>query len=376
MKEVYFDNAATTKPLPIVLDKSTECFSDFYGNPSSLHNFGLKAEMEIKKAAKKLAQILNCDYERLIFTSGGTESNNLAILGGAGFLHNKTVAVAGTEHPSVLECYRYLEKNGFKVIWLPVSESGQIDLEYFQNIISDIFLVSILHVNNETGEIQDLESIAKIRKSNPKALLHIDAVQSFCKLDIDVKKLGVDLLSISSHKIHGLKGTGALYVRNGVNLKPMMYGGGQQKNIRPGTENSFGIIAFAHAAEFVYGKKNEIYERVRRIRDYILEYASEDSGIVVNSSDTASPYVLNLSFLGAKSEVLLHAFEEYGIYISSGAACSSRNKKHSVLRACGKPGKIADSSIRLSFSCFNVLEDAVYFVETAKKIMSKLILIR
>ncbi len=372
MERVYFDNAATTRPLPMVLNKFIKTAEDSYGNPSSMHDMGLKAELLIKKASKTLAGIINCGYEEILYTSGGTESNNLAIIGHCQALRQKNIITTAVEHPSVLECFKHLEKNGFNVTYLPVGENGLIDPELFKNTVTEeTAFVSIMHVNNETGAVQDIEHLARIAKQkNPRLIFHCDAVQSFCKHDINVKKWDVDLLSISSHKIHGLKGNGALYIKKGVRITPLFFGGGQQKNIRPGTENSFGIMAFSDAAEYAFANMRQAYEKVGAIKDYIIKNLD---GVIINSSRQASsPYVLNISAVGIKAEVLLHALEEQGIYVSSGSACSSKIKAHSILKAYGKPDEISQSAIRLSFSSLNTLEEAEYFVKTADMVISRL----
>lgn len=375
MEEVYFDNAATTKPAKEVLAVLLQLAEENYANPSSLHDMGLKAELGIKKASKSLAYIINCGHEEIVYTSGGTESNNLAILGGTGSTGKKHVITTTAEHPSVLECFKKLERQGYDVTYLPVTNEGLIDLSELESRINEnTALASILHTNNETGAIQDIEAIgAIIKNKNKNTLFHVDTVQSFCKHSINVKKSNIDFLSVSSHKIHGMKGVGALYINSRTNISPMLFGGGQQKNIRPGTENSFGIITFASAADLAFAKIHENYESVNKIKNYIIENIKDMDNIYINSPANASPYILNISFIGIRAEVLLHALGEYNIFISAGSACSSKVKNHSVLKAYGRPKEVVESSVRLSFSHYNTIEEARYFIETINSVVPQLI---
>jgi cysteine desulfurase len=371
MKEIYFDNAATTKPSKEVLLCLMQAVEENYANPSSMHDLGLKAELAMKKAAKKIAAILNCDFEELVFTAGGTEGNNLAIFGTMANTRKKHVITQISEHSSVRNCFKKLESDGYNITVLQVDENGLIDLNTLkESIREDTALVSLMHVNNETGAIQDIEAIGKIIKSaNPKTVFHVDAVQSFGKQEINVKKAMIDLLSTSSHKIHGLKGGGALYISPKTRITPLFYGGGQQKNLRSGTENTFGILSFAVAAEEAYGHLKENYESAARINQYIREHLQN---AVINSPVNGSPYILNLSFPGIRAEILLHALADKQIFVSAGSACSSRAKTHSILAAYGKADEIVESSIRLSFSHTNTLEEAAVFVETATEIIGRL----
>ena len=373
MNEIYFDNAATTRPSPRVMTKMAELAATLYGNPSSMHEMGLLAELAMKETGKTLAGILGCHYDEILYTSGGTESNNLAILGGAqtmGARFNHAITTAA-EHPSVTECFKQLEQRGWRVTWLPVSETGQVDLaDLAQAITAETCLVSILHVNIETGAIQDIETMGRIiRQRNDKTLFHVDAVQSFCKHPIHTGKCAIDLLSVSAHKIHGLKGTGALYRRKGVRLSPQLFGGGQQGNIRPGTENTFGIITMATAAEVAAKIMTETTNKAETIKTYLIDHLPE---AVINGGPGDSPYILNLSFPGIRAEVFLHALCEKGLYISTGSACSSRAKNHSVLTAYGKPKDIVESSIRLSFSAENTLAEGEAAIALIQAVLPQL----
>ena len=365
-KLIYLDNAATTKPCAEAVRafmESAECF----GNPSSLHRLGLDSEKQINKAKEIICSKLGIDKNDLYFTSGGTEANNTAIFGTAYAREKlgKRVITTSIEHPSVLECFKRLEKEGFDVHYLTVDTNGHISLSELEELLTeDTTLVSVMHVNNETGAVQPVDEIKGLmRKKAPKALLHCDCVQSFGKLPVEPKKWGADLISISSHKIHGFKGTGAIYIKNGVNIKPLIYGGEQQKEIRPGTENTAGIVSFGAAVEAY--KYND--EEMRKFRNGFAEKILEElDDVIVNGSEyNNSGSVLNLSFCGIKAEILLHSLEAKGIYVSTGSACSSHKPSPShVLTAMGKTKREIDGAIRFSFSEPLSSEDEEYAVKT------------
>ncbi len=365
-KLIYLDNAATTKPCAEAVRafmESAECF----GNPSSLHRLGLDSEKQINKAKEIICSKLGIDKNDLYFTSGGTEANNTAIFGTAYAREKlgKRVITTSIEHPSVLECFKRLEKEGFDVRYLTVDTNGHISLSELEELLTeDTTLVSVMHVNNETGAVQPVDEIKGLmRKKAPKALLHCDCVQSFGKLPVEPKKWGADLISISSHKIHGFKGTGAIYIKNGVNIKPLIYGGEQQKEIRPGTENTAGIVSFGAAVE-AYKYNNE---EMRKFRNGFAEKILEElDDVIVNGSEyNNSGSVLNLSFCGIKAEILLHSLEAKGIYVSTGSACSSHKPSPShVLTAMGKTKREIDGAIRFSFSEPLSSEDEEYAVKT------------
>lgn len=373
-KFIYLDNAATTKPCTEAVNAFFKTVESF-GNPSSLYRLGIDAEKIINTAGDIIASKLGTERRNIYFTSGGTEANNTAIFGTA-YGHRKIgsrVITSKIEHPSVLECFKHLENEGFDVRYVDTDNSGIIDIDKLDELLTeDTTLVSIMHVNNETGVIQPVDSIkALIKKKAPRALFHCDCVQSFGKLPVEPKKWGADLVSISAHKIHGFKGTGALYMREGANIRSLIYGGEQQREFRPGTENVGGISAFGAAAAAY--KYDDIEMRIFRKR--FAEHLAETVGsIVINGSDdNNSGSVLNVSFMGIKAEILLHALEAKGIYVSTGSACSSHDPSPShVLQAMGKDKKEIEGAIRLSFSEPLDDEDEEYAVNTIAEETAKI----
>ncbi len=346
---IYLDNASTTKPSKKAIDaflKTTENF----GNPSSLHRLGLDAEKTIKSAKKTIANLIGAKPCDIYFTSGGTESNNLAIKGACKKAKTKHIITSQIEHPSVLEPIARLEEKGFKVDRISVDSEGRINLnELLEKLTEETALVSIMHVNNETGTIQPIEEIGKLIKEKAKrALFHIDAVQSFCKVPLLVKTTDPDFVSISSHKVNGFKGTGALYIKDINKLSPIISGGGQQMGIRSGTENVGGIAAFAEAAKEHSSDKSEII-RLRKL--FLANVMEQIPDVKYNGSENEfSPYILNLSFLGIKAEILLHSLESEGIYVSTGSACSSHKPMPShVLTAMGRNKDEINAAVRFSF---------------------------
>ncbi len=365
--EVYFDNSATTRPFDEAVQSALNVMRENYGNPSSLHRLGMNAENIIKDARNTVAKKLGVLPEEVYFTSGGTESNNIAIIGVCSAMRVKgTVITSKIEHKSVLECFSYLEKCGFNVVYLDVTADGVVDLQQLDEVADEsVCLVSIMHVNNETGAIQPVEQISKIVKAkNPKALIHTDDVQGFCKVPFNTKS--VDMISVSAHKINGLKGTGAIYIKKGIKVNPVIYGGGQEKGLRNGTENVPGIAAFKTAVEKYTVIGNDI-------KKYIADYVINNiEGCRINSVGECSPYVLNISVLGLKSETILHLLEMHNIYVSSGSACSSNRPQLShVLIAYGLDKQVVESSIRLSFGYDNTLEQAQYFCEKLKLVVEQ-----
>ncbi len=345
---IYLDNAATTKPSENAIAAANSAFSDF-GNPSSLHRIGLDAERILKDARCAVAEKLSADEKNIFFTSGGTESNNTAILGYC--LKNqkrgKHLITTEIEHPSVLEAFKYLEKQGFSVTYLGVTKEGSISLSEFENALSeDTLLVSVMAVNNETGVIQPIDKLKDImRKKSPKAVLHSDCVQAFLKIPLFPKKWGIDMLSASGHKIHALKGTGFLYIAENINIEPIIRGGGQERGIRSGTENTAGIAALSAAVKKFDGIKTDIRTE---FADKIVKSIPD---VTVNGTGENSGYILNVSFSGIKAEILLHSLEARGIFVSTGSACSSNKPQPShVLAAMGVSRKDIDGAIRFSFS--------------------------
>jgi|LSQX01.2.fsa_nt_gb cysteine desulfurase len=365
INEVYLDNSATTKPYNEVIEIMTEILSDKYGNPSSLHVKGLEAEREIKKARQIISSGLNTASEEIYFTSGGTEANNISIIGAARLNRKKGnhLITSRIEHPSVLNVFKYLEEEGFDVSYIDVDKNGIIDIEQFKSKLSDdTILVSLMYVNNEIGTIQPIEKVGSIIKNmNPSVLYHVDAVQAYGKTDINISKCKIDLMSFSAHKLHGPKGVGAVYIKKGSNLKPLIYGGGQELNIRSGTENVPGIVGFGKAVQKTFNNMHEDITKINKLKTYMKnEIIKNILDIRLNGSndENDAPHILNVSFRGIKSEVLVHAMGSEGIFVSSGSACSSKNNKTShVLEAIGVSEDEAEGSIRFSFSCMNTLKD-------------------
>ncbi|HEX9061373.1 MAG TPA: cysteine desulfurase family protein [Clostridia bacterium] len=358
---IYLDNSATTRPYDEVLDYMKVVGGEYFGNPSSLHKKGLEAERLVKKSRQAIAKTLGCDEKEVYFTSGGSEANNFAIFGylEANPRKGKHIITSKIEHPSVLECVKQLSKKGYKVDMVGVNENGTIDIKELTELINeDTSLVSIMLVNNETGALQPVDEIDSIIKKNSSlAVLHVDAVQGFGKIAITPKKMGIGMLTISSHKIHGPKGVGALYVDSSVRIAPFIYGGGQESKLRSGTENVPGISGFGLAAELTASNMNEYFQKVTGLRDLFIERLNEIDRCSIILKD-AVPYILSVSFEGVRAEVLLHCLEERDIFVSTGSACSSKKNVHShVLKAMGlKPSEI-EGAVRFSFSSFNTESD-------------------
>lgn len=361
MSEIYFDNGATTRTNKQVADLMYDVMTSSYGNPSSLHSKGLEAEHIVKDARKIIADKINANPNDILFTASGSESNNLAILGAADLFRFKgEIITSKIEHKCVLECMKRLEDIGFKVHYLDVDENGIVDINQLKNIINpQTQLVSIMHVNNECGSIQPIREIYNIiKEKNPDTLFHTDNVQGFCKIDLSCEYC--DMMSVSAHKIHGPKGIGALYVKKGIRLSPVIYGGGQEKGLRGGTENVPAIAGFGKAVEVFEKNDNTLLE----IKKYIINrITNEIPGIYVNGDiDCSSPYILNIAMIGLRSEIILHSLEQRGIYVSSGSACSSNKPSPShVLTAMRYKPERVDSSIRISFSVENTMEEADAF---------------
>lgn len=379
MREIYLDNSATTRPYDEVVDYISEINKNVYGNPSSMHSKGLEAEKHIKSAREAVAKSLGAEGQEIYFTSGGTEANNLAILGylEANPRSGKHVITTKIEHPSVLEVYKLLMERGYRVDFLEVDNSGIIDLESLRGSINtDTALISIIYINNEIGTLQPLSDIVKIKNSiNKETAIHVDAVQAYGKIKIVPKKLGIDLMSMSSHKIHGPKGAGALYIRKGIKVRPLFSGGGQEFSMRSGTENVSGICGFGMAVDMTHKNLDKYYEKCSILKARFIEKLrkelAEDSFVI--SPEGASPYILNVSFANVRSEVLLHHLEMKNIFVSTGSACSSRKNMHShVLKALGlRPDKI-DGAVRFSFSAFNSIEDIDDTIDALKVILPQI----
>lgn len=366
--EIYLDNSATTMAYPECGELVMSVMTKEYGNPSSLHRKGIEAEKIVKNAARQIADTIKVSEKEIYFLSGGTEGDNLAILGTAAAKRGKHIISSSVEHPAVLQTLECLEKNNYAVSYIPVDSNGKIQLNQFERMIkSDTILVTCMLVNNEIGTIQPIKEMSDILKRKcPQALLHVDAVQGYGKLPFTASSLGADMITLSSHKIHGPKGMGAIYIKAGTNIKPILYGGGQQGNIRPGTENVPGIAGFGLAAEISHRNITEKSEKMRTLRDRLKQgiLNSLDDVKINTPEEGAAPHILNVSFKGAKSEVILHTLESYGIYVSSGSACSSHKKAPSyVLTAIGLDRDWIDGSIRFSLSEFTTEAEIDYAIE-------------
>lgn len=364
--EVYFDNSATTKASEDVIEVMVDIMKNFYGNPSSSYSLGVSAEKKLNESREIAAGFLNCTKNEMLFTSGGSESNNFLI---RGFAKPGThVITTSIEHPSVLNTCNELEKHGVKVTYLKVDERGKINLKELEDCIEkDTVVVSIMHVNNEIGTIQDIESIGKIIKSkSSRAKFHVDAVQSLGKVRIDVQKCNIDLLSASGHKIYGPRGVGLAYVKRGLYPEPLIYGGGQESGFRSGTENLAAVAGFARAIKNANASLEENYEKASELKKYFLQSILSIKDIKVNSEDSEDflPHVVNVSFRGVKGEVLLHSLEEHNIYVSTGSACSSRKNSESyVLKAIGLKDDEIRGTIRFSFNPLNTREEVDYTID-------------
>ena len=364
MNTVYFDNSATTKPYNEVLDIVLETMSCNYANPSALHLAGVNSERLINQARKTIASTLNCKPSELIFTSGGTEADNIAILGVANAYSKKGrhIITSKIEHHAVLDCFKHLETVGFEVTYINACKDGKIDFNELKNAVrDDTILISIMLANNETGTFQPIEKIRSISKN---AIIHTDAVQAYGKYDFS--SLDVDLISVSGHKIHAPKGVGALVVKNNVKLSKISFGGGQEAGIRSGTYNTEAILGFAKAAEITYNHLNDSILYLRQLCDYFKQAVlSKIPDVQFNGEDSIN--VVSASFIGVRGEVLLHTLEEKGIYVSTGSACNSKSTKISyVLEAIGVNHNAAESTIRVSFSTLNTKYEIDYAVEVIK----------
>ena len=373
MTEHYLDNSATTKVSENSAQKALFMMTNEYGNPSSLHTKGLKAELELTKAREIVADSLSVEADDIYFTSGSTESNNTIIFGVANAKRrqgNKIVTTA-IEHSSVMESCKKLEQDGYEVVYLIPDKDGVVPLSAFEEAVDErTILVAVMAVNNEIGSIQNIERIGKIvKRKNPEAHFHCDAVQAYGKMLLRPKKWNVDTMCVSSHKVHGPKGVGALYIKKGVRVIPLLYGGEQQKKVRPGTECAPLIAAFGTAVEEFDIANNKEY--VKSLCDYLKGELSELDGVVINSCENALPYVLNISVIGIKSETMLHHLEQDNVYVSSSSACA-KGKKSYVLTALGLKDKLIDSSLRISFSKYNTKEDVDAFLVSLKKGMDSL----
>ena len=371
---VYLDNASTTKPCPEAVSAVMEALTENFGNPSSLHRIGLNAQLVVDKARKVISGSIGADTGEIYFTSGATESNNLALrgtIGAYGKRRNKII-ISAVEHASVEETVMALENQGFEAVRISPRSDGNFYVEDFVNACDDkTCIISIMFVNNETGHILPVGDIFKaVKKRYPEIITHCDCVQAYMKIPVNVRKLNADMISLSGHKIHAVKGIGALYIKKGVRVLPIVTGGHQEKGIRSGTESVPLISAFGTVVEKYSPTIRERYEKVSGLKRHLLEKLSEIDGISINSPENASPYVVNIS-AGKRSEIMLHFMEQKNIYISSGSACS-KGQQSGVLQQFGITGKSADSALRISMTADTTTEELDLFIETLREGMEKI----
>ena len=375
-KEIYFDNSATTRVFDSVRDIMTETMTADYGNTSSLHTKGVEAEQYVREARAEIAKSLRVKEKEIIFTSGGTESNNLAILGTA--LANRRsgnhIITSCIEHASVYNTTAFLEGQGFRVTYLPVDHNGHVSPEDLRAAIcDDTILVSIMYVNNEMGAVEPIAKLAQVlRETKPQAYFHADAIQAYGKYVIRPKKEGIDLLSVSGHKIHGPKGVGFLYVDERVKIRPILFGGGQQMGMRSGTENVPGCAGLGAAAKEIYRDHEAKVDHLYALKDRFVSGLHELEGVTVHglTGRDSAPQIVSAGFEGIRAEVLLHALEEKGIYVSSGSACSSNHPGISgTLRGIGVKESLLDSTLRFSFGVFNTEDEVDECLRVLKELL-------
>ena len=370
--EAYFDNGATTRVFSQVKDIMIKVMEEDYGNPSSMHMKGVRAEQYVKEAKENIAKTLKVEPKEIVFTSGGTESNNMALIGSAmaNIRRGKHIISTRIEHASVYNPLFYLEEQGFEVTYLSVDKQGMISLEELEAAIRpDTILVSIMYVNNEIGSVQPIDQIgALIKKVNKDTIFHVDAIQGYGKYDVYPKRWKIDLLSVSGHKIHGPKGIGFLYIKDKTKIHPLILGGGQQKGMRSGTENVPGIAGLGLAAKLIYEDHESKISYIRGLKKRFVRQVMELPDVKDNSGE--APHIASISFKGVRSEVLLHALEEKGVYVSSGSACSSNKPAISgTLKAIGLTKDYYDSTLRFSFSIYNTAEEIDYAVDCLKELL-------
>lgn len=381
--EAYLDNSATTKVFDKVKDIMVETMLKDYGNPSSMHLRGVEAEKYVKEARENIAKTLKVDEKEIVFTSGGTESNNMAIIGTA--LANRRagnhIITTAVEHASVHNTMEFLAEQGFRITYLNVNESGVINIKDLEDAIcDDTILISVMYVNNEIGSVMPISEIAEVIKAKkPDVIFHVDAIQAYGKYHIYPRRMGIDLLSVSGHKIHGPKGSGFLYVRDKLKIKPIIYGGGQQKGMRSGTENVPGIAGIGVAAKKIYENFDENIDRLYELKDYLIDELSKIENVRIHSKKGRdfAPQIVNASFVGVRSEVLLHSLEDRKIYVSAGSACSTN--KHTVsatLKGIGLDFDEIESAIRFSFCIFTTEEEIDYTVSVINELLPRLRLFR
>ena len=377
--EAYLDNSATTRVFPEVVELMVKTMSEDYGNPSSMHTKGVEAEQYIKEATKTFAQILKVQEKEIYYTSGGTESDNWALIGTA-MANRRTgnhIIVTAMEHPAVGAVADFLEKQGFAVTRLSVDEQGRIDPEKLRDAVrEDTIIVSMMYVNNEIGAVQDIAALSRVvKEKNPKTYVHVDAIQAFGKYHIYPKRMGIDMLSVSSHKLHGPKGVGLLYIDDKVKIVPIIYGGGQQKGMRSGTDNVPGIAGFGLAAKMTYDHLDEKIEKMYALKHRLVDGLTEIPDVHIHgmSVEEGAPHIVSAAFVGVRSEVLLHTLEERGIYVSAGSACSTHKRNASpTMQAIQAPKTLTEATVRFSFSETTTEEEIDYALGVIREIVSML----
>lgn len=386
--EAYLDNSATSKVSDKVIKQMLQALSEDYGNPSSMHRMGVRAEQQIKDSVKAIGTALKVEAKELIFTSGGTEGNNLAIIGTAlaNQRRGKHIITTPIEHPSVLEAMEHLKQSGFEISHVKVDSYGKVVMEDLLNLLrEDTILVSIMYVNNEIGAVQDIALIGEeIKKKNPNVIFHVDAVQAFGKYKIYPKREKIDLLTISGHKIHGPKGSGVLYINPKVKILPIMFGGGHQRGLRSGTENVPAIAGLGQAVteayenfdqkiDFMYQWKEKFITELLKFEDIKIHGISVNGQNEIENLSNTAPHVISASFMGVRSEVLLHSLEDKGIYVSSGSACSTHQAKNSdTLTSLGASKEEMESTIRFSISSMTTMEELDYTIQTIAELLPML----
>ncbi|WP_047985109.1 cysteine desulfurase family protein [Ornithinibacillus californiensis] len=373
---IYLDNSATTKPHPDVLQSFQAVSTSFFANPSSIHQLGGQTEKLLLKSKEQAAALLQVRNDEIIFTSGGTEGNNIAIKGIA-LQHQgrgKHIITTEIEHPSVYEACKSLETLGFKVTYLPVNEHGVVSVKEVERAIQqDTILISIMYVNNEIGSIQPIEEIGELAKKHPKLFFHVDYVQGLGKVPLTLENSGIDLCTMSGHKIHGLKGTGLLYCRNGVKLFPLFHGGDQEHKIRSGTENLAGAVSLVKALRLIKEREAKGSKELAYLHHYLREELLAIDGVSINTPEQSAPHIMNFSIPGLKPEVMIHTLGKQGIFISTKSACSSKDLDESrIIRACGFPADRSKSALRVSLSYDNTLEEIKLFISKLKEALTQL----
>lgn len=372
--EIYLDNSATTRVCREAAEKMTDMLVNNYGNPSSLHKKGIEASTALEKSRGYLADALSCSKDEIYFTSSGTAANNTAIFGAvnANKRRGNRIITTSVEHPSVSECMKKLKQQGYEIIILrPDSKGAFSPVELMNAINQKTILISVMAVNNEIGTVNPINQLkTAVKRANSPALIHVDAVQAFGKIPLSPQRAGIDLLTVSSHKIHGPKGAGALYVRKGLQLTPHIVGGGQEKGLYSGTEAMPAIVGFGEAVR-VLPDINREYEDIRKIRDGFIKKVTCIGGVHINSSPDSLPYIINLSVLGVPSQTMVNALSEKGIYVSAGSACKKGHRSE-VLTAIGLDPKFIDSAIRISLSRYNTAEEMNYLAEAIESIVKRI----